>query len=281
MFVLKKIITAFVMPMSALLIIGFFGLCLLWFSRHKRWGSTFVSISIIGMFLISFQPISSRLLMPIERQYTAFIPGDVPVDYVLVLGNGHVVDDDLPITSQLTRAALMRLTEGIRILRYYPHATLILSGSSQGTEISHARMLAKVAVEMGIPTNRIILLETAQDTWEETRQSSVVIGDSPFVVVTSASHMPRAMQEFDYLEMNAIPAPTNYLAHDQFQQPWEKYAPKARYVEQTERFWYETLGQIYQRLRSQVEKVEESAPNEATRLEETSGNSEAQGTIEP
>ncbi len=260
MFELKKIITAFIMPLPFLLVLGFLGLLFLWFSRHKRVGSTLVSCSIIGIFLVSFQPVATRLLMPIERQYTAFIPDDRPVDYILVLGNGHVVDDELPPTSELTRTALMRLTEGIRILRYYPNSTLILSGYSGGTEISHARMLAKVAVALGVSKNRIVLLETAQDTWEEAYQSSVVVGDNPFVVVTSASHMPRALKEFKELELTPYAAPTNYLAHDNIKQPWEWLSPKARYLEQTEHYWYETLGQRWQWLRDKVANIENEDP---------------------
>lgn len=38
----------------------------------------------------------------------------------MVLGAGHVIDNAFPITSQLSRAALMRLVEGIRIYRMYP-----------------------------------------------------------------------------------------------------------------------------------------------------------------
>ncbi|WP_087018800.1 envelope biogenesis factor ElyC [Thaumasiovibrio subtropicus] len=264
MFELKKIIAALIMPMPALLIIGFSGLLCLWFSRHKRVGSTLASICIIGLFLLSFQPISSRLLMPIERQHTAFIPGtDQPINYVLVLGHGHVVDDDLSPTASLSRAALMRLTEGIRILRHYPNATLILSGYSGGTEISHARMLAKVAIALGVSKNRIVLLETAQDTWEEARQSAVVVGDNPFVVVTSASHMPRALNEFRQMGLEPLAAPTNYLANQDIQQFWH-YTPQANYLEQSERFWYETLGQYWQSLRDKVIDIEDPEPQQTS-----------------
>ncbi len=96
------------------------------------------------------------------------------IDYVMVLGNGHVVDDEIPPTSQLSRAALMRLTEGIRILRMYPGAKLILSGYDGGSEISHARMMANVALALGVAKSDIILLEDAKDTWEEARQAAAL-----------------------------------------------------------------------------------------------------------
>ncbi|WP_413110506.1 envelope biogenesis factor ElyC [Thaumasiovibrio sp. DFM-14] len=261
MFELKKIITAFIMPLPALLLLGLCGIIVIGLLKRHRIGLTCITASLLGIFLISFQPISTRLLVPVERHYPAFIPPETSIDFVMVLGSGHVVDEAIPVTSELSRTALMRLAEGIRILNFYPQARLILSGYDGGTSISHARMLAKVAIALGISKQRIILLETAKDTWEEANQSLAIIQDKPFVLVTSASHMPRAINEFEHINMNPIPAPTNFLAHTNIQQPWEKYSPKARYLEQTERYWYETLGQYWQQLKRMLIGADEHISN--------------------
>ncbi len=127
------------MPLPALLIIGIVGLLVLWLSNRKWLASLFLVISLVGIGLISFQPFSSSLLMPLEREYKGFLPpDDGPVDFVMVLGNSHVVDDEIPSTSELSRAALMRLAEGIRIHRLYPNSKMILSGYDGGYEVSHA-----------------------------------------------------------------------------------------------------------------------------------------------
>ncbi len=255
MFELKKILSSFLMPLPALLILGFLGLMLIMFTAKRKTGSLTVLFSLMGIFLVSFQPVSTRLLMPLERQYTAFLPVEGTIDYVMVLGNGHVVDDAIPPTSELSRTALMRLTEGIRILRMYPGAKLILSGYAGGSEFSHARMLARVALALGVPKSDIVLLETAKDTWEEARQAAAFVQNRKLVLVTSAAHMGRAMDEFEAAGLNPIPAPTNYLAQENIAQPWEKYTPKARYLEQTERYWHETVGQLWQNLRDYIAKT--------------------------
>ncbi|NMS37467.1 ElyC/SanA/YdcF family protein, partial [Vibrio parahaemolyticus] len=72
------------------------------------------------------------------------------------------------------------------------------------------------------------------------------------VLVTSASHMSRALYEFNAAGIKPIPAPTNFLAISEISQPWDKYSPKARYLEQTELYWHEYLGSIWQRLRDTV-----------------------------
>ncbi len=259
MFELKKVFSSLLMPLPALLIIGFLGLMLIMFTRKQKTGCFVVLFSFIGIFLISFQPVASRLLMPLERQYTAFLPVDKSIDYIMVLGSGHVVDDQIPPTSELNRTALMRLAEGIRIMRIYPGSKLILSGYSGGTEVSNARMMAKVALALGVSKSDIILLETAKDTWEEARQAAAFVKRKEVVLVTSASHMKRALNEFHSAGLDPYPAPTNYLAQDKINQFWSKYTPKAIYLEQTERYWHETLGRIWQNLRNWASDYEEKS----------------------
>lgn len=259
MFELKKFVSSMLMPLPGLLLIGFIGLFILWFSKRKGFASFLLTLSLVGIFLLSFQPVTTPLLKSTERMYPSFIAPDVPVEYVLVLGNGHVVDDEISPISELSRAAVMRLTEGIRIYRMYPGAKLILSGYSGGTTVSHARMMARVALSLGVNKSDILLLENARDTHEEAIQTLNSVGNSNLVLVTSASHMPRAMEEFHNLGLKPTPAPTNYLAHSEIKQPWEKYAPKAKYLEQSERFWYEQMGRWFMDLKNLLIAQEEQA----------------------
>jgi len=245
MFELKKILSSLIMPLPALLIIGFAGLMLVMFTRKRKTGCMIVLVSYTFLFMISFQPITSRLLIPLERQYHSFLPIDENINYVLVLGSGHVVDDSLPPTSEISRTALMRLAEGIRINRMYPGSKLILSGYDGGTSVSHARMLAKVALSLGVAKSDIVLMESARDTWEEAHQTAAYVGDAHLVLVTSAFHMARAMMEFESAGLHPIPAPTNYLAQKQISPFWVKFTPSARYLEQTEVYWHEKLGQFW------------------------------------
>lgn len=269
MFELKKLLSTLVMPLPALLLLGFLGLLFIWFTQRKGVGTFFVSVSLILIGLTSFQPFTSSLLMDLERKHSRFLPTDQPIDYVMVLGHGHVVDNQLPPTSELSRTALMRLIEGIRIHFLYPNSKLILSGYDGGYEISHARMLARVAMAMGVNKNNILLLETAKDTWEEAYQAASVIDNDNLVLVTSASHMERALFEFESVGLDPIPAPTNFIAQKEIHQPWIKYAPRAQYLEQFEHYWREQLGQIWQKVRDKIAKSETKYEGNPVTLAET------------
>ncbi len=125
------------------------GLLLLWFTRRKGLASFFIAFAFLGIFLVSFQPIATSLLRPLERENNPYVPSSTTVSFVMVLGSGHVIDQAMPITSELSRTSLMRLAEGMRIHRMFPGSKLILSGYGGGSSISQARMMAKVALALG------------------------------------------------------------------------------------------------------------------------------------
>lgn len=66
MFELKKIISSLLMPLPAMLILGFVGLMLIMFTAKRKTGCMIVLLSLTTLFLISFQPFATRVLMPLE-----------------------------------------------------------------------------------------------------------------------------------------------------------------------------------------------------------------------
>lgn len=246
MFALKKFISALLMPLPFLLILGVSGLLVLWFTRHKFFGSLLIALSFLGLFLSSFQPFTTALLRPLEQENSAFVSTTKPISYVMVLGNGQVIDKTFPITSELSQIAIARLVEGIRIHRLYPDSKLILSGYSGANrhEISHARLMAHMAIALGVNKRDILLLENTKDTKEEALQAASIVKNKEMILVTSASQMSRALYYFHQIGISPIPAPTNFLASNQF----TRYTPDASHLMQMEVVIHERLGQLWQRI---------------------------------
>lgn len=69
LFLLKKYLGALLMPLPLLLLIGFIGLILLWFTRWQKSGKACVSMSLIVIALLGLQPISDSLLAPVEGNF--------------------------------------------------------------------------------------------------------------------------------------------------------------------------------------------------------------------
>ncbi len=239
------------MPLPFLLLVGAIGLCVLWFTRQKKLASILVSVSLIGIFLCSSPTINNIVTTTIiEQENPAFVSTTKPISYVMVLGSGQVIDKTFPITSELSPTAITRLVEGIRIFRMYPDAKLILSGfggiASHG--ISHARLMAHLAIALGVNKRDILLFESTKDTKEEAFQAADVVKDKNMILVTSASQMSRALYYFHQAGLQPIAAPTNFRASNKMR----NFIPNATSLTQMEIVEHERLGQLWQRITSKL-----------------------------
>lgn len=211
-FVVKKIVGALLMPVGIVWLL--FAAAFVQSARRRRKRALWLTgIGLFFLTLFSYMPFSVSLLQHLEMRYPALESVDPSVGYVMVLGHGHVSDGTLPITSQLESTAVVRLAEGIRLLnRLNPDAKLIVSGYAGLDETAHAVMLKRLATGLGVDPKRIIVLDEPRDTKEEARTAAAIVGKRPFVLVTSAAHMPRAMKWFAAEGLHPLAAPTNHLA---------------------------------------------------------------------
>ena len=72
--------------------------------------------------------------------------------------------------------------------------------------------MTEVAEALGVQADEILQLKQPRDTEEESQQVAPIVGSQSFILVTSASHMPRAMGLFRKRGLQPIPAPTDHLA---------------------------------------------------------------------
>ena len=215
-FIIKKLISAFLLPIPItimLLVLGIFFLLI----NSKGKAKFFILSSFVWLLLVSNQTVANALLKPLENSHKALLKTP-NVEYILVLGNGHTTNEELSITSQVNPTAINRLSEGIKHYKNLKTQNktikLIVSGYSGYDINTHAFMQEKLAITLGVQANDIIRLDEPKDTPQEALKTKEIVKDKEFILVTSASHMKRSMMLFKKLELNAIPAPTNYLSHE-------------------------------------------------------------------
>lgn len=249
LFTLKKIVGGLLLPLPALLLLIGIGIALLWFSRFQRTGKLCVSLGWLLLTLLSLQPVADSLLKPIEDTYPTW-RGEQPVNYVVVLGGGYTWNPEWAPSSNLINNSLPRLTEGIRLWQANPGSKMIFTGAAAKTDpVSTAEAGARVAESLGVPRSDIIVLDRPKDTEEEALAVKRAIGDAPFLLVTSASHLPRAMIFFRHAGLDPLPAPANQLAVTSPLNPWERAIPSPVWLMHSDRVGYETLGRVWQWLK--------------------------------
>lgn len=251
MFWLKKWLGGLLMPLPLGLTLLLLGLLLLWFTRRQKLGRGLCTLGTLLLLCFSLRPVGVDLLRPLEQQYPPF-PTTQQVDFILVLGHGHVSDPSVPLTSQPTSTAYARILEAIHLKRLNPQAKLVLSGNVSSDPLSCAEMYARIAEFYGIPRRDMILIEDAFDTQDEIDHYGQIIGQHKAALVTSASHMPRAMGLIRQAGLAVIPAPTDYLGREE-QRPVPSYGylPSGRYLIYSETALHEWVGQIWHKLRGQ------------------------------
>jgi uncharacterized SAM-binding protein YcdF (DUF218 family) len=252
MFVLKKIISAFVYPVPVALVVLLVGLALLWRRRASRWGRLGVTVGIALLALFATKPLPELAVRSLEQRYEVFLPArhaDEPVEWVVVLAGG--VDDDarLPPNDQVTEVGLARLMEGLRILRHYPGARLLLSGGGFFSKIPEAEAMRDVALMLGTDSSRIVIETGSWDTDDQAKAIRQVVEEARFVLVTSAVHLPRAMALFRGQGLEPLPAPTQHQASGPFRPHLRWLLPTAGNLTMLTAAWHEYLGWGWVRLR--------------------------------
>ncbi|EPG9044347.1 envelope biogenesis factor ElyC [Klebsiella aerogenes] len=249
LFTLKKVLGGMMLPLPLLLLLMAIGIILLWRSRFQKTGKALVTLSWLLLALLSLQPVADGLLKPIEKSYPTWRGGQ-SVEYVVVLGGGYTWNPQWAPSSNLINNSLPRLAEGIRLWRENPGSKMIFTGAAAKTNpVSTAEAGARVAESLGVPRSAIIVLDRPKDTEQEAAEVKKAIGGSPFLLVTSASHLPRAMIFFRHAGLNPLPAPANQLAVESALNPWERALPSPYWLMHSERAIYETLGRSWQWLK--------------------------------
>jgi uncharacterized SAM-binding protein YcdF (DUF218 family) len=160
----------------------------------------------LGMFLaIGFVPFGDFLLQQIEREYPAE-PALPNIDGIIVLGGAEdPLGTDFWGQTQLNESA-ERFTGALELAKKYPEARILFAGGSGNLKdlrretTSETSVAERFFIEQGISPDRIMLEGRSRNTAENARLSLVLADPGPeenWVLVTSAFHMPRAMQSFD------------------------------------------------------------------------------------
>ena len=255
LFALKKLIGATLMPLSLVLLLQVLALILL-IRKKSRAAATASALGILLLGLASNEGIADRLVGPLETRY-APVTGITRDDtahprYLLVLGGGHNRATDQSATGRLSPGSLSRLVEAVRLARLLPEAQLLMCGPvPDHSPESHASILARAAVELGIDPSRITLLPDGRDTHDEVLAARALAGDAAVLLVTSAWHMPRAMGLAEKAGLRATAAPCDYTTSPigNPANAWLKWSVFG--LERSTLAARENLGLLWTRLRGQ------------------------------
>jgi len=253
---LVKFVSRLFFPVPVICELLLIGLVLLWFTRKQKAGRVLVTTGTVMLLALGCASISTLFLRTLEQRYQPVAPASLQTakasaggsTCIVVLGSGYSPDPSVDLDSHITPDGVVRLLEGIQLCRQAASCKLVLSGGPPAA----AQTMGKIAMSLGIKQQDMILEEHSRNTEEEARFLQPTVGASPFLLVTSASHMPRAMGLFRKLGMKPIAAPTDYLAKTGGPFSPDQYYPSSGGLAMAERTVYEYLGMTWERLLGQI-----------------------------
>jgi len=224
-FLLSKLLPLGLYPLGLALVLLSAGLL----GRRRRWGVWLGGSGLLLLWLASLPLISRELIWSLEERASRLVPAALPrADAVLVLGGG--VRPALAPRRQVELGeAGDRLLTGIDLLRQGKAALLVVSGGRVGFTAAdpsppEAESAARLALALGVPPQRLLRNlgpgpQGPRNTGEEAEALAVLArrrGWRSLLLVTSASHLPRAVATFQRrlpadLRLRLIPVACDYL----------------------------------------------------------------------
>lgn len=182
----------------------------MWSLRTKKSSSYGYFLIAFIIWFFSITPVENFLLAPLEYKHTP--PFRVAGDVIIALTGG--IKEKAPGISgdfSLNGDSGERTFAAVRIYKK-TGIPMLVTGGAVFSEISEALVAKRFLMDVGIPEKDIIIEEKSRDTMESAAYSKKICDEKGFkkiILVTSASHMPRAVWSFrkaGFEEITPFPA---------------------------------------------------------------------------
>ncbi len=171
--------------------------------------------AVLGLLFLTFLPVGQWLILPIERRFPELVDLPAHVDGIIVLGGGVDIAPTIGRNHLALNERGERLTVSADLARRYPKAALVYTGF-KGTLIDTSEKvpdIAKFYVRQGIDQTRIMVENASRNTYENAALTKEMVKPEPgqvWLLVTSVSHMPRALGVFRKIGWPVIAMPVDF-----------------------------------------------------------------------
>lgn len=203
-------------PLAWLVLLLAAALLSLW-KEHLRAGRQYTTAALTLLLFLGWLPLPMWLTHKMESMYPPPQTNLSRFAGVVVLGGSFVHPDVQTGRHQpQLNAHAERLTEAAALSRSFPVLRMVFTGgcaSGKGCQ-PEADLARRVFAGMGLPSDRFDYESTSRTTFENARNTAQMPGidrKQPWLLLTSAWHMPRAMATFQAQGWNVTPLPVDFL----------------------------------------------------------------------
>ena len=213
-FVLSKTAGLLVSPINLCVTLLAVALVLRLVRRAPRLRRLLALVAGVQLYACSTDLVSNALLYPLESH--ASRPAKPPTDPAMIVMLTGMASprrgDDYDLGDPADR-----FVETLRLAHRFPRAKILLSGGS-GTlsdeGYREAELLGRLARDLGLPAERLIVERNSRNTRENAVESARIVRQlapaGPVLLVTSAFHMRRSLGCFRKAGLDPIPWPVDF-----------------------------------------------------------------------
>lgn len=217
MFTVSKIAWYILQPSHFVMILLGLGLFLAVFTKARNSARIILLTAATIIAIVVFSPLDQLALKTLEDRFPH--PQTLPANVagVMILGGG--INVEMTENRQLAsfQPSADRLIYGAIIGNRYLDKPVLFSGGSPDVirqDLKEADSAVEVLQSLGIPRKRMIIERQSRNTFENFLYSSPLADPKkytdPWILVTSARHMPRAVAVAQYFNWKVIPYPVDY-----------------------------------------------------------------------
>ena len=216
MHALAKVVGFLIEPINAITMLVLAGLLLVAL-RLRRVAVAAFGAAMALLLVPTLTPLPEWMLRTLENRFPPVGFEAADLAGVVVLG-GATGDAELAAArdTYLLGGAAERLTAAAGLRRRHPELTIVVAGFSAAVRhrgLSEGQMTRRLMAELGFAADAFDYEERSRTTFENARYTADSFGgDGPWLLVTSAFHMPRAVAAFRAQGVEVVPYPVDWRA---------------------------------------------------------------------
>lgn len=253
---LTKLLSLLIYPLSWVILLLLAGLVLLW-RNHQRSARRLLLSGLLGLWIMATPLTGQWLMQQLEQTFAAHPAQEMTqADAIVLLGGGirGSAPPRRPHPDLLEQAD--RVIYAAQLWQAGKAPKIIASGGTlswQGHQQSEAQAMQALLEQLQVPAS-VVIEEADSQTTRQNAQNTLPLlrqlGAQRVLLVTSAAHMPRALDTFTRMmpDIIFIPAPTDVriLAVGDDLLDW---LPQASGIGLFSEAWHEWVGRLVYRVR--------------------------------
>lgn len=251
---LSKLIPLFVYPVGMLTGV-LVAAALLLIAGRLRAARILVIAAVVLLFTAGNEWTAHTLVRSLEDDYRAQPLAEIhEADVIVALGGGLGLPHP-PRRYPHLGSGSDRLLHALRLYRAGKAPRILLTGGNvfpqPGLE-SEAYYARRLLTTWGVPESAIEIETESRNTLENAEHSRRILeerGWNEVILVTSATHMHRAVLAFRHSGVEVTPAPTDFLAVDASAPEALNWIPSAGALSATTHALHEYIGRLWYRVR--------------------------------